>query len=236
MAYVTLQQAKDKVILDLDLDHESFIRDSELTGYFNDAVSEVNKLLMKLNGEDTYYLSNAKISTIAGTSEYALPTDIFGNKIVRVIYQSSNTDMYTVKRLRGRAMYELAQFANTSPSSKDPYKYILVNKSTSAGHKMTLFPTPQVSESNVLTVWYIREVEKATLGASLLDCPEEFIQFVYAFVKMECLKKDIGNPMLEIALQDYIRLRQDMVDTLTNQTHDGDNEIVQDFRYYDDSI
>lgn len=235
MALVTLLDAKNKVIRDLDLDHESFIRDTELIEYFWDAVRDVSSQLLKMNPGDNYYLAKANISLVNGTGEYSMPSNIFGNKLVRIIYENGNR-IYPVKKLKGKYVFETYHVARYSPSGIPEYKYLIQNQSTSAGFQIALVPKSQETLANALTVWYLREPEKATLDAHYIDIPEEYIQYVYSFVKVECLKKDVGNPMLEVELALKVEMRKDMIDGLSDQTADGDNEIENDMQHYNDSI
>lgn len=235
MAFWTLDEVKAKIRRDLDIDEEELVLDEELTDYVQDAVREVASTLQKLNYEDRYFLTNGNMALVSGQVEYDLPADIYGTKIVRILYKNG-TKMYPIKRVRGTTEFEDIMLADHYSTTTDSYKYMLINRGPATGFKIRLVPAAQETSASNVLMWYIRQPYKATAGADPVDCPEEFIQFVLAFVKVECLKKDLGNPLLELALGDLERIKQDMIDTLTEQTADGDNEIVPDRSHYEEMV
>lgn len=235
MAFWTLAEVKAKVRKDLDLDEEESVLDDELTDYVQDAVREVASTLQKLNYEDRYFLTEGSMALVTGQKEYSLPADIYGTKIVRIIYNDGSR-LYPIKRVRGTTEFENIMLADKYATYTDSYKYFLLNRGPTTGFKLRLVPGAQETSSTNVTIWYIREPYKASLDADPVDCPEEFIQFVLAFCKVECMKKDMGNPLLELALGELTRIREDMIDTLTEQTADGDNEIIPDKSHYEEMV
>jgi hypothetical protein len=234
MAFWTLDEVKAKVRQDLDIDEDELVQDTELNQYVQDAVREVASTLIKLNYEDRYFLTDGTLNLVSGQIEYDLPADIYGTKIVRLLYKNG-TRMYPIKRIRGMREFEDIMLADHYATTSDSYKYMLINRGPSTGFKIRLVPASQETSSNV-TIWYIRQPYEATLGTDNVDCPEEFIQVVLNFVKFQCLKKDLGNPLLELAIAEYKETKQDMVDTLSEQTADGDNEITPDRSHYEEMV
>lgn len=236
----TLAQVYNKVNKDLDLENEPIVQDSEFVDYVNDAVREVMAALIKLGAEDMYYLTNTIISTVALTDKYALPTDIYSSKIVAVIHDDGSK-VYEVRRVRGIHVFADIHVSNIYATVQDSFRYILLNASATVGTKIQLVPTPQESKSNLLTIWYIREAAKlveADLNDAnkYVDCPEEFIQVVLAYVKYQCCKKEIGHPHIAIYKQEYDELKAEMIQVLTDQTHDSDNTVVLDTSLYSEHV
>lgn len=229
----TLLQVKDKVRKDLDIDEDELVKDADMTEFVHDAVRDMAAEMIKLGCDDRYYMTNGKISIVLGQEEYTLPTDISTQKIYRLIHTRVDTrDNYAIKRLRGIHEFESYHWENEYPTTNPTYRYLLINRNPTDGAKFMLVPTPQRSESSAITIWYVRKPTKATLNTSIVDVPEEFISFVLTFAKVECLKKDVGNPLLGEAKEELARVRKLMIDTLTDQTADADNLVQQDLSLY----
>ena len=231
MAWTALQ-VRDKVRRDLDIDEDELVADPQMYEFINDAIRDMVSEMLKLGIEDKYYETNAKLSIVANQEEYSFPTDMFVTKLYKLIYERSGArELYAVKRLRGMQEYEKYHAENQYPTSNPQYRYKILNRT--GEHRLLLVPKPLVSETNVLTVWYARKPLTVATSTDLVDVPEELISYIITFVKVECLKKDVGNPLLQASLQELARIRQLMVDTLTDQTHDGDNEVEQDISHYE---
>lgn len=233
----TLLDVKDKVRKDLDIDEDELVRDADMAEFVHDAVRDMAAEMIKLGCDDRYYMTNAKISIVQNQEEYALPLDISTQKIFRLMHTRVDTrDNYPIKRLRGALEFEKYHWENEYPTSNPTYRYLLINRSVSAGAKIVLVPKPIQSESQAITIWYVRKPEKASLNTDVVDVPEEFISFILTFVKVECLKKDLGNPLLAEMKGELERIRKLMIDTLTDQTHDMDNIIEQDLSLYEEMV
>ena len=85
MTYKTYAQLLAKIEKDLDLESEDFIQDDELMEYFNDAIRECESHIHKLGLEDVYFKTFDNPSLVSGTSDYAMPTNIFANKIIECV-------------------------------------------------------------------------------------------------------------------------------------------------------
>lgn len=235
MAYWTLQQVQDKIDKELDLENGDIVQQVEFVGYVNDAVREVVAEMIKLSVEDTYFQKYQAFPLTANTADYALPSDIFGNKIKALVF-NNGTDIYRVKRIRGENIYTMLESFNQYGTDSKPVRYALFNASRSAGYSLKILPTPK--SNYTCTMYYVRQAEELSLtddGTGLVDCPEEFIQFLVAFVKVKCLAKEIGNPNLELAMKDEDRCRRLMIQTLTDQVEDSDNTIPLDLSHYEES-
>src|SRR3954470_8745840 len=130
MTYPTWSELKTKIEADLDLQDEDFVTASELLGYANEAVDEAEAEIHTLY--EDYFLTEGTITLIAGTSSYALPSDIYGSKIRGVIF-SNNGLIYPVKRIRNSKKFELIANIRFISSSTDDYRYLLKNASAAAG-------------------------------------------------------------------------------------------------------
>lgn len=235
MAFTTLLNLKTKVLRELDLEEDSLISNDEFINYTHDAVKDMVSEMMKLGHEDRYYTSYAETSLVSGTAKYSLPSDCFAQKVYTVALVKNNS-LYPIKRMRGVNEFNKVLNAGLSiASSNSDYKYIFINESASSGVKIQLVPQPNESISNGIKMYYFREPQKATQDADLIDVPEEFMKYIETYVKVECLKKDVGNPVIQLHMMELVRQRQLFIETLTGQTMDQDTTIEQDLSFYEDS-
>ena len=237
MAYWTLAQLKTKIDRELDLENETIVQAEEFVGYVNDAVRDVVAELIKVGPKDRYYHKYADMSIVSGTSEYVLPIDIYASKITSLVYQDQG--VYPLKYIDGRHFYAQMQSVEKYDTSIRATGYTLFEFEPSIGYRIKLVPTPRETTSTKYRMYYIRQAQELSLtdnGSGLIDCPEEFIQFLVSFVKTKCLLKEIGNPMLQQAMSEEDKHRKLMIQTLTDQVQDQDNLISLDMTHYQESI
>lgn len=140
MDYPTLLDLKTRVKQRLDLEDEEFVVDSELTYYFREAVDYVESEIHKLNIEDQYFETVQPIAIVAGIADYTLPSNIYGNKVKRII-KNKNTDIYEVRRMTGINRYTDIATSYMYPAS-NILQYILINSSEKQKPVMRLVPRP----------------------------------------------------------------------------------------------
>ncbi len=206
---------------ELDLEDETFITPDEMKSYFNEAVDMIEAAIHNIY--EDYFLTNTSLSFVNGQAAYALPSDIYAQKIRKILYNDGGAYKYEIKRVK---KLEETMFIQTP----DLYSYVLTNDAT-AGLKITLFPTPQ-ADAPYGTIWYIRNAKRFTVDADVCDIPE-FTNVLVQFVRWKCLNKE-GHPDTMQALEDLGRMKQEMVDTLTARVPDEDNFVLKDMSFYRD--
>ena len=217
----TYAELKAYLQKELDLEDETFITADEMLSYFNEAVDMVESSIHNIY--EDYFLTTAPLAITSGTAGYSLPSDVYAQKIRKVLYNDNGSLKYEIRRVK---RLEDTLYIEQN----DLYAYILLN-SGSTGMKITLFPTPQNSNSNI-TVWYLRNAKRFSLDTDVCDIPE-FTSVVVQFVRYKCLTKE-GHPDAAQAAQDLERMKQEMVDTLTARVPDEDNTVLKDTTFYRD--
>lgn len=171
----TYQEMKAKVLGDLDLYDETFISPNEVAGYFNEATSEAGAEIHDLNQD--YFLTRFYMPLVAGTQSYALPTNIYANKIRGIVYANGSL-IYEVKKLRRRGLFEA--IANIQAyGSADYYNYILANHVPGQA-TLELYPTsrdtailpPTTGSFTPIILWYLRNVARVPMVAYNGDLAE----------------------------------------------------------------
>lgn len=119
----TYGEMESKVLNDLDLQDETFIKKDEMRGYFNEAITEAAAEIYVLNQD--YFLTKFYMPVIAGTMRYSLPYNIFANKI-RAIMFVNGAIIYEIPQLRRKNKFE-AMILTDQYGLSDDYMYLLWN-------------------------------------------------------------------------------------------------------------
>lgn len=221
MPTVSLSAIRDKIKVECDLEEEVFISDSTINNFINDSIRDIEAQIHSIY--EDYFLSNANIALVNGTSAYDLPTDIYADKIRAILYSNGSTK-YTICRLRDLKVIPLID-----PNMN--YVYQIVNTAAS-GRKLTLYPASNETSATNVTIWYIRNAKELTSDAHICDIPE-FINYVYARTKLYIFEFE-GSPMVVESAQEVERLKNEMIATLSNRIPDDDNKILIDESFYND--
>jgi hypothetical protein len=225
--FYTWAQIKTKVKQDLDLEDEVFVTDTELMDYCNEAIDEAEAEIHTLY--EDYFLNKSAITLVQGTSDYALPSDIYAHKIRRIIYQNGAT-IYTIDRLKDWKKFEQKAVTDYYPGT-NCYSYLILNAAAGTP-KISLVPTAQESGAYV-TMWYIRNATRMTADASICDIPE-FINFIFQYIKVRVYQKEM-NPNAQTAVAILQQQRELMQSTLGTMVPDADNTIEMDLSHYEES-
>ena len=233
----TYAQIAAKVRLDTDTQDTDFVTFDELVGYCNEAIDEAEAEIH--NFYEDYFLTSDLISLVAGTAEYAMPTNIYANKIRSVVYHNGSV-IYKVKRVRDADKF-LKAAINDQSGSQDYYRYIIINDSVTAGVQMKLYPASRETSSTIMRRWYIRnatrvplasEGSEAATNAIQIDIPE-FHSFIEAWMKYKIHDKE-NHPRAGDSEAAMEKKRVLMIKTLKEMVPDNDTIIDMDYSFYDD--
>jgi hypothetical protein len=228
MSFRTFGTLKEQVKNELDLQDETQISDAEFLDFCNEAIEEAESEIHKLC--EDYFKSKASLTVTSGQASYQLPTYIYADKIRKIVYWDGSK-AYEVKRLKSE------NFATEIPAldldtGGDLTYDILNNPSVSGGPRIVFHPAPDFSDSTTLTIWYIRNAAQVAADGDTVDIPE-FSRFIKQYMKVLCCERE-GHPLLEYHMQKAERYRQKMIESLSDRTPDGDNEIEQDLSVYEE--
>jgi len=221
----TLAQIKSKIQRDLDLQDEDFIQEDELVEYINEGIDMCEAHIHTLY--EDYFLTSTTLSWVSGTAEYALPDDIYADKVRGLLYNNGTT-IFEIPRIKDKSKFLKAALLKEFPPTLD-YAYIIKN-SSGEDPKIVFFPTVQETSSNV-TLWYLRNASELSADTDTCDIPE-FVYYVIQYAKVRCYEKEVGHPNYEPAKQELARLEELMVSTLEEMVPDADNEIEKDMTTY----
>lgn len=224
----TLLQLRTKVLEPIDAieaisdDNDSMYSVDEVNRYINKGIQKAEALIHNIY--EDYFLAYKAMSIVSGTSAYVLPTDMYLNKIRKILFDDG-TDRYSIDKIKHIEKIQ-------DIVSGDRYKYKITNN-TGVGNKINIFPTPTFTNSTFTNMYYIRKAAQLVTDSDEIDIPE-FEDFVVLYARRECLKKQIGNPMLEDCKAELKQEGIDMVDTLGTMIPDEDNTLELDTSFYED--
>lgn len=225
MDLVTYSNLKTKLYDDLDLYDEDFITEQEFLGYLNEGLRDCEAVIHNLGLESRYFLTTDTLTLVSGTSDYAMPSDVYANKLVKVFY-NNGSKIYEMFRVRNLTELPYIQ-------SGEDYRYMIFN--LTAGIKMRLYPTPAESGAYVQRYYIrgMRDLTTSTASTNTCEIPEAF-NFLIAHTRMRVYQKE-GNPMLVKAEAD-LKIQHDlMVQTLQEMVPDENNIIEPDMSFYNDA-
>lgn len=237
----TYREILQKVTSDLDLQDQQFITPDEMVGYCNEAIHEAESEILKIS--EDYFLATVGLSLIAGQQDYFLPPGVYAQKLRSIQYVNGSLN-YPIRRIRGGSKFEdLTMVQNFG--TEDDYMYIILNNIPGAQSKIRLYPTSRETGA-FITLWYIRNAQKVLTAAevgiiptaenttaqldTVLDIPE-FYTFLIDFMKAKCLAKD-GDPRYPDQVAALENQRKMMVESLTQQVPDDQDNILPDMSFY----
>lgn len=228
----TYAVAKLKVQKDLDLEGETFIQDTEMLEYFNEALREAEAEILGIN--EDYFMTRAYLALVNGTDLYSLPTGIYEDKIRGIVYDNTSAtsggSIYEIKRIRTpKKFLDRSYLRNSDPT--DYYQYIVLNSSAS-GTQIELSPAAKETSSTNVRIWHLRVVDVIVNTTDIVDKDIRFINFIYAYVKARCKQKEAAGDMPQDARMELEMQRKLMVETLSNRIPDDDNEAIKDMSFY----
>ena len=229
MRYWTWGEIRTKIEQECDLEDETFIRESELLAYCNEAIDEAEAEIHTLY--EDYFLKKVEIPIIANDELFAIPTymsDIYADKIRRIIFKSSGDTTYTITRLKDWKKFEQKALADTQTTT-DLYQYFLINSTPGSPQIMLV---PKARESGTMVVWYLRNANRLSIDADICDIPE-FINFIFAHLKVKIYCKE-GHPGYQEALERLETERNRMNSVLSSRVPDAENEIELDMSSYNE--
>ena len=227
----TYEQIEDKVLVDLNLQDETIVTTgvgSQMMGFCNEAIHVAESLIMNLC--EDYFKTSEYLALEEGTADYSLPTDIYADKVRRVIY-ANGAQIYQIKKM-WRTYSEIDAAIIMANQVGTIYSHMLVN-SLSGGRKLRLYPPSKETSSQNVTIWYIRSARRITALSDVVDIPE-FHTFIEKYMKMMCYFSE-GHPDYEAAKAEMEEEKKLMIDSLSTREPDDDSEAEADFSHYMES-
>jgi hypothetical protein len=210
----TKQEFENKVLLEHDLQEESFISTAEMTNYINEGIDWAESLVVGLY--EDYYLDRTEWLPIV--DETTMPANIYANKLRRVEICTSPE------------MGEVRQIFKNSNLDPHYFGYNIFHK-TGESPKIVFENIP--TEFNYYRLTFTRNANRVVNGNDIIDLPEVAVYYAQQFVKMRCYQKE-RDQMAFKASDEILAMEQAMTDALTNITNDGSDNLEPDVSFYNE--
>lgn len=178
---------------------------------------------------------------VSGVSKYALPTNIYANKIRELVFNDGDL-IYEMKPYSPRKkQWKVAYMNQYYFDDNRVFWYQLVNDSVydpanpyTTNIQIEMIPVPKIS-GDYVTVHYLREAQKIPYvnnGNTQIDIPE-FYDYIKYEMMARCAFKTM-NPKYDtlVTWSNDAKLR--MIQTLSQRKEDGAPRIDPDFSFYEE--
>lgn len=230
MTYPTFSDIETRVRRELDIIDEPLVTQAEIMSYVNQAIDSAEAEIHTLY--EDYFLKKGSINLVTNQSDYSLPSDIYGDKIRGVVYNSGG-ELYEVKRYTN-VKRKFEKILRTEVfGNAETYQYLLVNDSAATGVKMHLFPASRVTLTGGLTIWYLRNANRITATSDPIDIPE-FSNFIVAYTKWLIGVNKPGLVSVEGSDAEAKNQLELMRNTLSSRTPDDFTEVYMDLDLYEE--
>ena len=209
----TWLEIKTEVKDEYSLNDEIFITDAELLSIANNGIERLESAIIASTPK--YFNSTPfMISLENGTQDYALPSNIYANKI-NLIYYSSGSYTYELAQIK-----DLRKVMNIGTGER--LSYLIVNAKGS-GTKIRFFPTPVADEADVINLYYTRNVARLELDEDVLDLPEAKL-YVKEYIKEKAKNKERLMP--DAPESEHLKsIKEDVIAALANMIVDENNLV-----------
>lgn len=174
----TAAQIREQALRRADMATSSFVTAAEVDQYVLDSAGELVDLILENCDVEHFAVLSSPIATIAGTPEYALPSDFYRLLGVDLSYQG---DLHPLRRLTFRER-------RFSPSDRDwghpsGVRYSLLNR------EIAFNPVPK--SEHTFFVWYVPlPVSITNMAANPFQSFTGWDEYIIVDVAAKCLEKE----------------------------------------------
>jgi hypothetical protein len=173
------KELRQKILVDMDEEDQIQIKPSELIGYVNEGIEDVEGEILKI--DEDYMLTYAPMPLVTGVDTYFYPYNIYAYKI-RGMQYANGSIIYPVPRIKRKDKFEKIAFAQRFEQSAQTYEYYTRNDQDGVG-KMILIPAaretavvpPLPNPFTPMLLWFIREANRVPLFGEYIPQYEQFI-------------------------------------------------------------
>lgn len=186
---ITLAQIRTQAKRRADMENGSFVSDAEWLDYINASIAELHDILVTIY--EDYYISETTLNTVAGTTNYALPSDFYKLKGLDAQFDSGTWE--TVKK------YQFQRRNSKQDVSDNVLKYRIL------GSNISFVPVPQ--SVIAMRVYYIPVATKLALDADELDDLNQFSEYIVVDAAIKALLKEESDAQGLMMQKEALRRR-----------------------------
>lgn len=226
----TLKSMRDQIKADLDLEDEDFIQDSDINTWLNDAIKVAESEIHTLY--EDYFLDDVTVTLTSGQNLYDYPSDIYGNKVRKIIFREASagsTSVHEIRRVRNLVDAKSRDIYN---NNSNPILQWSPHNDATEGRKIRLYP--EVARDGFMVVYYLRNAKQLVDDSDITDI-DEFSRFLVQYGKTQAYLKD-GDPRADDSKILEEQFKQEMILSLANMVPDNNNEFELDTSHYEDMV
>lgn len=218
MASVTLTTLLSRARTRADMPSTNFVTDAELTGFLNEGNAKLLEKLVEAYGEQ-YFITTTALTTVAGTTSYALPADFFK------LYGVELTVGGKVRTLKPFMFNERNFYKNQTSTWWNIPRYSI------QGLNLILYPAPGAGSGSI---YYAPAAALLSIGADTVNYPNGWEKYLVVYAAIRALNKE-ESPSND--LRDEMEIMEKELKELKESRDNSfpktvvDNEAVT---YYDD--
>ena len=216
---ITLSQLRTESRERADMEHSTFVSDSELNSYINNSISELHDLLIQAYDGD-YYIEEATFTTTASTSSYSLSSIITAGDFYKLRGIDAKIIDNSWKTLNPFNFNDRNKYQN-SEGCLGLYllKYRLV------GENLVFTPTPDADTE--VKVWYVPIAQTLTLDTDSYDDLNNFSEYVIVDAAIKMLQKEESDVSILVSQKKALYNR---IEQAANNRDVGQGDSVSDVR------
>jgi hypothetical protein len=197
----------------LDESTARYWTDAELTVWINNGANDVARRAEVL-------MATTTLNTTANTQQYALPTNTI--RVYRTEWSRDGATGTTVIPLEYRDFNSMdgVWWSRQKTSRGDPYWYTMWGFPPSIN--LVLYPTPDVSVTAGINVYYYRLPTVATTSTNVIEVPQGWEDLVLDFAEYNAWRKD-NNPQWQESKQLYEGKLADLTEHSRRWTDQADS-------------
>lgn len=183
-------------------DSSSFFADTVLLNYLNREQSVVQNHLIQ--SFENYFVTEANISLVNGTDEYALNSSVI--KILRVEWIANDinnpTEIIPIS-FNDKEMYTGLNIDTTAASDVSAY--------TIKGNNMVLRPRPQRTTASAVRYYYVKKLADLTTASDVSEIPEQWHELMaWGVYKRALIQQEGAAESIAVANGEYNRYLEDL--------------------------
>jgi len=219
MASITLLQLKTESRQRADMENSQFVKDSELTSYINNSISELHDMLIQAYEAD-YYVKDVTFQTTSNQESYELSTVLPDNdfyKLRGIDAKLNNSEWFTLQPFTFNERNRRQNFGAWRYLGISNVRYRLV------GSTIRFTPTP---DDNIdVRIWYIPEAQVLSLDTDVLKDLNNFSEYIIVDAAIKMAQKEESDTTV---LERQKALLKRRIEEAANNRDAGHGDSVSD--------
>lgn len=190
----TLLELRNQARQRADLENSQYVTDTELNGYINNSIAELQDLLIAAYDSD-YYIEQITFNTVAKQTDYPLPDGILYSA-AKSFYKLKGVDA----KILSSNYFALRPFNFNERNRNEDYAWGFLNgpdvRYRMVGNNLRFSPAPD--SALPIRLWYIPLADKLVADSDILKDLNAYSEYVVVDAAIKCrIKEELEIATLE---------------------------------------